>query len=482
MNEITSRKKEFGDFQTPEYLSDEVCNKLKQLGIDASTIIEPTCGVGNFVISAVKHFPGKRVLGFEINKDYINVLDARLKQLNASNVEITQSDFFSTVWKGIFSGTEEAILVLGNLPWVTNSTQGSLESENLPNKNNFQNHKGLDAITGKANFDISEWMLLENMSWFEKRPGAIAMLVKTAVARKAIAHAEKIKAPLWNARIFKINAKAAFDAAVDACLLLLEFDAKQPAHYDYSIYEGLNSNVHTRIGHRNGMTIANLENYERYAYLIGESSVKWRSGVKHDLSAIMEFTREGDCLVNGLGARAELEPDLLYPLMKGSDVGADKPWRNKFVLVTQSCVGQNTVFIRDKYPKTWEYLLKHAQQLDSRASVIYKKNPRFSVFGVGDYSFKPWKIAICGLYKLLNFKMVGPIENKAAIFDDTVYFISFDSEDEARAALAYLQKTEVKALFNSLIFWDDKRPVKTGILNILKWNAGATQQNLLFSS
>ena len=84
--------------------------------------------------------------------------------------------------------------------------------------------------------------------------------------------------------------------------------------------------------------------------------------------------------------------------------------------------------------------------------------------------------------QILIFQNGCCLRNKAAIFDDTVYFISFDSEDEARAALAYLQKTEVKALFNSLIFWDDKRPVKTGILNILKWNAGATQQNLLFSS
>ncbi|MCX8521074.1 MAG: hypothetical protein ORN28_05995, partial [Rhodoferax sp.] len=161
-------------------------------------------------------------------------------------------------------------------------------------------------------------------------------------------------------------------------------------------------------------------------------------------------------------------------------------WRNKFVLVTQSYVGQSTVFIRNKYPKTWEYLLKHGNQLDSRASVIYKKNPRFSIFGVGDYSFKPWKIAICGLYKVLNFKMVGPIENKATIFDDTVYFISFDSEPEAKAALAYLKKNEVMAFFNALIFWDDKRPVKTGILNTLKWQVesmvGLNQQELLFST
>ena len=40
----------------------------------------------------------------------------------------------------------------------------ALASPNLPSKSNFQNRKGLDAVTGKANFDISEWMLIQLMA------------------------------------------------------------------------------------------------------------------------------------------------------------------------------------------------------------------------------------------------------------------------------------------------------------------------------
>ncbi len=31
----------------------------------------------------------------------------------------------------------------------------------------------------------------------------------------------------------------------------------------------------------------------------------------------------------------------------------------------------------------------HAEFLDRRGSIIYRKNPRFCLFGVGDHSFAP---------------------------------------------------------------------------------------------
>jgi nitrogen regulatory protein PII-like uncharacterized protein len=481
MNETVRKRKEFGDFQTPDYLVDEVCKKLNQLEVVADNIIEPTCGIGGFVISALKNFPNKKIFGFEINESYIEIVNQKLTQHAHHNVKITKSDFFSTDWKSTISEMAGSILILGNFPWVTNSTQGSLGSDNLPEKNNFQNFKGFDAITGKANFDISEWMLLESMSWLTDRPGAIAMLVKTAVARKVISHAEKNKSPVTSAKIFKINAKAAFDATVDACLLILEFDKNKPKNYDYSVYETLSSEKYTIIGHRDGLTVSNLDNYKKYSHLIGNSSIKWRSGVKHDLSSVMELIKNGDKIFNGLGEEVDIESDLLFPLMKGSDIGGKKEWRNKYVLVTQSFVGENTSYIKDKYPKTWSYLISHSDKLDARGSVIYTKSPRFSIFGVGDYTFKPWKIAICGLYKSLNFKLIGTIEGKPTVFDDTVYFISFDRQEDAKAALRHLQKNEVKAILDSLIFWYDKRPIKTGVLNMLKWEEASQQHALTFS-
>ena len=58
-------------------------------------------------------------------------------------------------WDAVLAGDPGPWLVLGNPPWVTNAELGLLKNSNLPIKSNFQGHKGLEALTGKANFDIS---------------------------------------------------------------------------------------------------------------------------------------------------------------------------------------------------------------------------------------------------------------------------------------------------------------------------------------
>jgi hypothetical protein len=58
------------------------------------------------------------------------------------------------------------LLIIGNPPWVTNSELTSMDSDNLPNKENFKGLSGLDAITGKGNFDIAEYIILKLLNEF----------------------------------------------------------------------------------------------------------------------------------------------------------------------------------------------------------------------------------------------------------------------------------------------------------------------------
>lgn len=473
MNDTRKRRIEFGDFQTPDGLAFDICQRLAKLGIRPDVVIEPTCGVGSFVVASCKAFPqAKEIRGFEINGDYLATLRARLADTkDAKRVQLEQADFFVTDWRATLETLPGSVLVIGNFPWVTNSAQGAIGGTNLPEKSNFQGHNGFDAISGKANFDISEWMLLEVLRWFEGRAGDVAMLVKTAVARKILAHAERQRAAVRDAFMIGIDAKKDFGAAVEACLLVIRLtgNAKNSNH-DYTIFDNLQDDKGRRVGHRGGLTVGNLAAFNDSAYLVGQSPQKWRSGVKHDASAVMEFTRTGRGLENGLGEVVTLEDDYLFPLLKGSDVGSNKGWRGKYTLVTQRFVGEPTAPIETIAPRTWDYLLRHSTQLDARGSTIYAKNPRFSIFGVGDYAFRPWRIAICGLYKLLRFRLVEPMDGRPVMFDDTVYFLSFDTETEARETLEKLTSTAAVSLLSSLIFWDEKRPIKTSILNVLDWS------------
>lgn len=474
MNTKSNRKRiQFGDFQTPDILALKICERLRLEGILPDTIIEPTCGLGSFIKAAVKVFPRcKQILGFEMNDSYIAELKTNISTLDvSSSIIIEKADFFRKDWERPLSLATGSLLILGNFPWVTNAVQGTIGGDNLPNKSNFQNNTGFDSISGKANFDISEWMLIEVLRWLKHRNGDIAMLVKKSVARKVISYAERTGVDMFKSLLIDIDTKKYFDASVDACLLVMRIKHEYTSFcYDYTEYDSFEDNVGRRIGHRMGLIVNNLELFENHSYLVGNSPLKWRSGVKHDVAQIMEFKHRNNVLINGLDEPVDIEPKYVYPLLKGSDIGSGKEWRKTYVLVTQHYVGEPTTTIMEEAPLTWLYLTKHTSKFDSRRSTIYKRTPRFSMFGIGEYTFLPWKIAICGLYKSIRFQLVGPIDGKPVVFDDTVYYISFDTKEEATEVLDKIDSTIYKNLLSTLIFNDEKRPIKAAFLNVIDWS------------
>lgn len=462
-------KIEFGDFQTPLELADLVCQQLRAFGVSPKTIIEPTCGTGAFVEASARHFPNaNKVIGIEVNDAYLAETRKRISSLpDYERIVLQQGNFFDFNWKNLLKSVKDPILVIGNFPWVTNSQQGMIGGANLPEKFNFQNRSGFDAMTGRSNFDISEWMLIQAGNWLQERKGHLAMLCKTAVARKFLHHLYTSHMSISHSALYRIDAQKYFGASVEACLLVCKFDGASH-NYDYDVYEGLEAQKSQRVGHRGGIAIRDLDTFEKFRHLFGSSELKWRSGIKHDCAEVMELKKQNGVLVNGSGEVVDIEPDYVYPLLKGSDIANNRiKSTGRFVIVPQKTVGEPTSVIKHLAPKTWKYLEKHAEYLDNRKSRIYRDTPRFSVFGVGPYTFLPYKIAICGLYKSLDFRLVGELENKPVVFDDTVYFLSFDTEEEARKVLYTLLSPNVQDFFSSMIFWDEKRPIKTSILNRL---------------
>ena len=123
--------------------------------------------------------------------------------------------------------------------------------------------------------------------------------------------------------------------------------------------------------------------------------------------------------------------------------------------------------MRERAPKTWRYLQSHADLLERRASSIYRKRPPFSIFGVGEYSFAQWKVAVSGFYKKLAFVEVGTFARKSIMLDDTVYFIPCHSPEEAQYLVSLLTTETAQAFFSAFIFWDAKRPITVEVLRRL---------------
>jgi hypothetical protein len=459
-------KIEYGDFQTPRELADSVVTFLRDTGISPYFIVEPTCGLGNFVLAAIEGFSTVRqVFAYDIKPDYVSALRKMLGDAKGVHWQVAQQDFFSFKWKEFFSVFREEILVIGNPPWVTNAALGALGSDNLPEKTNFQNRSGFAAKTGKSNFDISEWMLIKLLESLNGKRGCVAMLCKTATARKVLRHGWVNRFNIGRATMHLIDAAAYFGVSVDACLLIVHtgvLDLSPTA----GVYSDLTFNHKlTTFGLIGRELVADVDEYNRLRDLDGLAYYTWRSGVKHDAASVMEFKKEGPNFINGIGEQVELEQTYIYPLLKSSDIANGRITPQRYVLVTQRRTGDDTKAISRTAPKTWAYLLRHADVLDRRQSIIYQKRPRFSVFGIGDYTFSPWKVVISGLYKNCRFEAVGKCQNKPVVLDDTCYFIPCSSEQEASFASLLLNSDLAKRFLRALVFYDAKRPVTIDVLN-----------------
>ncbi len=463
---------EFGDFQTPDELAREVVSLVSKLEPEAGTIVEPSCGRGAFLVAAQRQFPQARLFGLEINEEHLAVAEERLA--GDARASLRHASFFFHNWSATIASLTGPLLILGNPPWVTNADLGGFRSGNLPPKENFKGLSGFDALTGKSNFDISEWMLLQNIEWLRAKQGSIAVLCKSAVARKVLAAAFKSAAPISDARIYKIDAMEHFGASVDAALLYARVDDRRPVQ-QCAVYDSLRSPSPVRsIGFVKGMLLSDSVKFERQKDMLGANpSYTWRSGLKHDCSKVMELARTEDGLKNGYGDLVEAEEDFLFPLFKSSDIANGTSQPRKVVFVTQRVIGDETSTIRDHAPRTWQYLYSHRAALDGRTSVIYRNKPMFSIFGIGAYSFAPWKVAISGLYKKLAFRIVAPHDGKPTMVDDTVYFLPFETREEAENVLTILESELVAEFFESMIFWDEKRPITVELLRRLDLDRAA---------
>jgi hypothetical protein len=469
---------EFGDFQTPMALARSVCGVVATRELSPASVLEPTCGLGNLLVAALERFPTiGSALGVDINPSYVRRAQAAITEKQfAGKASFVCGNLFDLDWPMLLRELPDPLLVIGNPPWVTNARLSALGSGNLPQKSNFHERRGLDAITGKANFDISEWMLVRFLDWLNGRRALLALLCKAAVARKALSYAWKRGFTMTNSEMYLIDAEECFGASVEACLLVCELGPSRGGQ-DARVFSSLQGEKERAVlGYRDGRLIADVQGYDRWRHLRGSRSLRWRSGIKHDCSKVMELTREGNKYRNGLAELVDLEEAHLYPMLKGSEIAkarvqAPKRW----MLVTQQSIGQETQTIETSAPKTWRYLQSHGERLDRRGSSVYAKQPRFSVFGVGSYTFAPWKVAIAGFCKELDFAVIGRAAGKPIVLDDTCYFVPCNTREDAEFLASLLNSEQSRAFFSALVFWDAKRPITVEILGQLDLVALTTE-------
>jgi hypothetical protein len=143
--------------------------------------------------------------------------------------------------------------------------------------------------------------------------------------------------------------------------------------------------------------------------------------------------------------KIELEPDLLYPLLRGRDVRRWYAQPSLHILMVQDPEARKGIdeqVLQQRYPKTWAYLKRFEAPLRERSGFkryytrkdknghIVETGPFYSMFNVGDYTFAPWKVVWREQSALFTAAAIGPKE-KPVIPDHKLMLVPCEDANEA---------------------------------------------------
>lgn len=447
-------KKEFGDYQTPLYFAKTVLSYVNNhYSLDPDLIIEPTCGIGNFIKASRSYYPSSEIIGIDINRSYLDEVKLAVNDVTVINANVFDYDFGSVI-----NDSSEYLLV-GNPPWVTNSQLSRYDSDNVPVKNNFKNMDFFSASTGSSNFDISENILLHLITQFKDNKSSFVFLCKYNVACNIFRYLSENDIPLSEFDIVHFDSMDVFSADTSSCILFIQFNDNREV-MNFCTVHNLDSDEEYRIGFIDGRFYSNMDNV---VDIDGSCCFEWRQGIKHDCTKVMELSVEGEYYRNKKKDVVLLEDDLLYPLLKSSNVKVPVVTSSdRKIIITQHKLKEDTGYIKEKYPLTWKYLTDNKEYFSNRKSNIYANAPDYSIFGIGEYTFKNYKVAVSGFYKEGLFSLV--YNDKPMMFDDTCYYLSFDDYDTAYITMLILNSWVVKSFLKGIVVLDSKRPYTKKVL------------------
>lgn len=221
---------------------------------------------------------------------------------NYPDIYIYNADFFTFDFTPITTKCKQKgwnTAIIGNPPWVTNSQQGKNDSKNIPTKSNIYRLRGIDAISGKSNFDISEYITLELLKLSNLINDGISFLLKNSVIRNIVIKQHSENLHIGNIEQRLIDALTEFNVAVDASCFSAQFNC-EPTSTCHIIDFYTNSYIR-EYGWVNDSFVADIKLYRNFAKYDNASAHIWRSGVKHDCASVLELTLSDGTYTNGLG-------------------------------------------------------------------------------------------------------------------------------------------------------------------------------------
>ena len=155
-----------------------------------------------------------------------------------------------------------------------------------------------------------------------------------------------------------------------------------------------------------------------------------------------------------------VEPDFVFPLLRGRDVGRWKAIPSCHVIAPQDPVrqreGMPETTMKTKYLKTYEYLRRFETELANRKDVKYYPDgaPFYTMRNVADYTRAPWKVVWPEVGHSVKAAVCGPVStgDSAPVFPDhTIVAVSCANKEEAHYITALLNSAPAQLAISGYI-------------------------------
>ena len=198
----------------------------------------------------------------------------------------------------------------------------------------------------------------------------------------------------------------------------------------------------------------------RLGNVIGQADYAGRYGSHTHLNGVywlevVTTRKDGMVLVNNLhdggkikvkNVNMAIEPDLVFPLLRGRDV---QRWNAKpscRILLPQDpedlAKGYPEAEMQSRLPKTYAFLKQFEQELRQRSGFKQffdiETAPFYSVYNVGPYSLAKYKVCWREVAADLSAAVCSSVEGKVVTFDHTLVGVSCQTEAEAHYLCALL--------------------------------------------
>ena len=145
-----------------------------------------------------------------------------------------------------------------------------------------------------------------------------------------------------------------------------------------------------------------------------------------------------------------LEAELVYQIAKGKEVSAFKwNYTGTFGIIPQNSMhGYPESMMLENYPNTLSFFSRQKEVLLKRSSLkrYLPKDPFYSCWNVGNYTFAPYKVCWAEISGNFEVCILSSSNGKVVIPDHKIYFIPLDTEEEALFLCAYLNAYAVEQL------------------------------------